>query len=312
MRRHRGFTLVELLVVIAIIGILLAMLLPAVQMVRESARRTLCLNNLHQIVLGLHNYETGHGHFPPGWQGSVSPAEVGWGWMAHTLPFVEQGGLHAMIKFQSKLLDPSQAGVLSQSFPGQLCPSSTHNSEAYQLASRSAPNGVDVEIGRTHYVGCIGSTVETERMDDGQTCPSMNLLGPARFLNGMFYRNSKTAFTDILDGSSNTIAVGERSADVFDSSWPGVVKDSSFTGWRVVGWSGEPPNNPPQTVPVIVIDDDGNEVELEIHFHGFAQFNSMHIGGLTSFGFVDGSTRLIANDVDVVAFRAMGTIRGRD
>ena len=313
MNRSRGFTLVELLVVIAIIGILIAMLMPAVQSVREAARRTSCLNNVRQIVIGLNNYETANGHFPSGWQGSVSDSELGWGWMAHNLPFVEQANLHALFDFNTRLLDSTQQTNINRHFPGQLCPSSSFNSPTVMLPTPESLTGdYAVEIGRTHYVGCVGSSVEMERMDDGQTCPSLHLMGSARFINGMYYKNSETEVRDILDGTSNTIAIGERSLDLFDSVWPGVVTGSEYTGWRVVGWTWEPPNNPMQQEPVVIVDEFGNETALEIHFHGFAQFNSMHLGGLTMFGFVDGSTRSIEDGIDPLLFRAMGTIRGRE
>lgn len=313
MNRSRGFTLVELLVVIAIIGILVAMLMPAVQSVREAARRATCLNQVRQIVIGLENYESANSHFPSGWEGNVSESELGWGWMARTLPFVEQGNLYDLFNFKSKLLDSSQRDTINRGFPGQLCPSSSVDSPTVMMATTESTTGdYEVEIGRTHYVGCVGSSVETERMDDGQSCPSLDLLGSGRFLDGMYYRNSKTEVRDILDGTSNTIAIGERSSDLFDSVWPGVVTGSEYTGWRVVGWTWEPPNNPMRTEPVVIFNEEGEETELEIHFHGFAQFNSQHAGGITMFGFVDGSARQLDEQIDPLVFRAMGTIRGRE
>lgn len=313
MKRSMGFTLVELLVVIAIIGILIAMLMPAVQSVREAARRTSCLNNVRQIVIGLKNFETSNGHFPSGWQGNVSESELGWGWMSHTLPFVEQGNLYEALNIDTKLLDLSHQASIKSNFPGQLCPSSSADSPTVMLSTSDSPTGdSQVEIGRTHYVGCVGSSVAMDTMDDGQTCPSMNLFNSARFINGMFYKNSETEIRDILDGTSNTIAVGERSSEIFDSVWAGVVTGSEFTGWRVVGWTWEPPNNPMQTEPVVILDEKGEETELEIHFHGFAQYNSMHLGGVTMFGFVDGSVRSIDDGIDPLVFRALGTIRGRE
>ena len=101
MVKKRGFTLVELLVVIAIIGILIALLLPAVQSVREAARRTECMNNLRQIGLAVANYETAQQRFPPGWKSST-----GWGWMAQCLPFIEQGNVADQMDLQYALLDP--------------------------------------------------------------------------------------------------------------------------------------------------------------------------------------------------------------
>ncbi len=313
MRRSQGFTLVELLVVIAIIGILVAMLMPAVQSVRESARRASCLNQIRQIVIALENFESANSHFPSGWEGDLTASERGWGWMSKTLPFVEQGNLYQQLDFQSLLLDEAQQEHIKRGFAGQLCPSSSHDSPTVLLATSEAPSGdYEVEIGRTHYVGCVGSTVEMDTMDDGQTCPSLDLMGSGRFLDGMYYRNSRTEIRDVVDGTSNTIAIGERSSDLFDSVWPGVVTGSEHTGWRVVGWTGEPPNNPMRPDPVVVLDEEGEATELEIHFHGYAQFNSMHPGGLCMFGFVDGSSRSIDDQIDPLVFRAMGTIRGRE
>jgi prepilin-type N-terminal cleavage/methylation domain-containing protein len=305
MAKRTAFTLVELLVVIAIIGILIAMILPAVQSVREAARRTECSNNIRQIGLAVQNFETANENFPPGWKSST-----GWGWMAHALPFIEQGNIADRIDLQQALLDPMHESIIAHFISGQLCPSSGNASEQFTLEAGAGLQ--PIQVARTHYVGCIGSSVETQTMDDGQTCPSLDLLNSKRFINGMFYKDSKTERRDVLDGASNTIMIGERSGEIFDSQWPGILDGSSHTGWRVVGWTGEPPNNPMRTDPVIVYDDDGDEVALEIHFHGFAQFNSMHLGGLTMFCFGDGSVRPISDSISPTAFKAMGTIRGRE
>ncbi len=303
--RHRGFTLVELLVVIAIIGILIGMLLPAVQTVRESARRTQCANNIRQIGLALLNFESGNQHFPPGWR-----SDSGWGWMSHTLPFIDQGNLFKEFDFKVSMLDPSYSLAIQTKVGGQFCPSSTNDADSHTLTLE--PTGTPVEIARTHYVGCIGSSVRVQNMDDGQTCPSLTLLESQGFIDGMFYKDSQTSIRDIRDGASNTILVGERSGDIFDSQWPGVFEGSTHAGWRIVGWTGEPPNNPQRTEPLIIVNDDGSEEELEIHFHGFAQFNSMHLGDVTNFCFVDGSVRPIRDDISPFVFKAMGTIHGGD
>lgn len=114
-------------------------------------------------------------------------------------------------------------------------------------------------------------------------------------INGMFYENSRTRMKDVSDGLSTTIMVGERSSEIFDSSWAGIVKDSDYTGWRVVGWTGEPPNY---------------EGGSEVHFHGYAQFNSQHAGGITNFVFADGSVHGIHEGIDSKVFLALGTITG--
>lgn len=303
--RTAGFTLVELLVVIAIIGILIAMLLPAVQTVRESARRTQCSNNIRQIGLALQNYNTSNSHFPPGWKSAT-----GWGWMSHALPFIDEGNLKEKMNFGMSLLDPTYSETIRTRVAGQFCPSSTHDQETHSLPLE--PTGQQIEIARTHYVGCIGSSVRYQEMNDGQTCPSLDLLDSEGFIDGMFYKDSKTPLRDVQDGTAYTIMVGERSADLFDSQWPGILEGSSHTGWRVVGWTGEPPNNPQRTEPLIIVSEEGEEEELEIHFHGFAQFNSMHMGAVTNFCFVDGSVRPVRDDIHPSIFKAMGTIHGRD
>jgi len=305
MRKRFGFTLVELLVVIAIIGILIALLLPAVQTVRESARRTECSNNIRQIGLALHNFNSAHAHFPPGWR-----SDSGWGWMSHALPFIEEGNIEKEMDFSISMLDPAFQDTIKHSISGQFCPSSTNNTATHDLTLE--PAGTTVEVSRTHYVGCIGSSAAVQQMDDGQTCPSMTLLDSEGYIDGMFYKDSNTPMRDIRDGVSNTIMIGERSAELFDSQWPGILEGSSHTGWRLVGWTGEPPNNPQRTEPLIIINDDGSEEELEIHFHGFAQFNSMHLGDVTMFCYADGSVHPITGEIHPTAFRALGTIRGRD
>ena len=115
-------------------------------------------------------------------------------------------------------------------------------------------------------------------------------------INGVFYENSKTKYSDIRDGVSNTIMLGEKSHETFDNTWAGVSTGTEHTGWRVVAWAGEPPNNP----------QGGN-----VHFHLFAQFNSMH-NGVTAFAFCDGSVKIITDNVDPDVFWALGTVRGRD
>ncbi|MFK7766799.1 MAG: DUF1559 domain-containing protein [Mariniblastus sp.] len=302
--RRSGFTLVELLVVIAIIGILIAMALPAVQSVRESARVTECSNNIRQIALSLQSYNTAHRHFPAGWN-----SRTGWGWMTHSLPFIEQQNLFDELNLSNKLIDVTHSEMIKHKIPGQLCPSSTNNSGDFELAA--SPSEKIYDIGRTHYVASIGSSASTDEMEDGQSCPSLNLLDSEGFIDGVFYKDSKTPLRDILDGTSNTILVGERSGSLFDSQWPGILDGSAYTGWRVVGWSGEPPNNPMRTEPLVVVDENGEESELEIHFHGFAQYNSMH-NGITLFAFCDGSTRSISDNISPITFHAMGTIRGRE
>src|SRR5437868_1890332 len=98
MSRRHAFTLVELLVVIAIIGVLVALLLPAVQMAREAARMTQCKNNLRQIGIAIHNRHNSHGALPPGWTADQPEGTPGWGWASELLPQLEQGNLYQSIQ----------------------------------------------------------------------------------------------------------------------------------------------------------------------------------------------------------------------
>ena len=122
---RRGFTLVELLVVIAIIGLLVGLLLPAVQAVREAARRSQCTNNLKQIGLALQNYHDSQGVFPPGYiDRNPNPASTpdndlgpGWGWAAFLLPYLEQGNLYNQINFSQGVTVGNNATISQQSLP---------------------------------------------------------------------------------------------------------------------------------------------------------------------------------------------------
>jgi prepilin-type N-terminal cleavage/methylation domain-containing protein len=314
--RTSGFTLVELLVVITIIGILVSLLLPAVQKAREAARRIQCTNNLRQISLGLHNYHSSRQRFPAGWRSIDQPRSYndetieGWGWMTQVLPMVEEANVYDRIDLRQHLLDWDFDSIRPLDIAGQQCPSSTQNSLSFNIVT-SAPTSHGqpfVELGRTHYVGSVGSSVAQEDMGQGTSCPSPTLLNQSARIDGVFYRNSRTRIEQITDGSSKTIMTGERSkgwissqrgvAGEFDSSWVGVVTGSPHTGWRVLGWTGEPPNNDPGG-------------SSDSHFHGYAQFNSAH-DGITLFGFADGSVQTIADDVDEDTFKALGTIRGRE
>lgn len=300
---QRAFTLIELLVVIAIIGILIAMLLPAVQAVREAARRTQCANRVRQITIAMHNYHSAHEEFPPGWSATTSDETPGWGWMAWSLPYVEQNNVADRIDWLANIRDAVNDPIRTLPIEIMFCPSSSIPTEGKTFDLEGADEtdpAYPERIALGQYVACVGSVVEFEEMDDGEFCPSGGFLGTdGSSLDGMFYGNSRTRIELVKDGSSNTILIGERSGprkgEAFLSTWLGVLEGAKYPGWRVLGWTGEPPNNTPAS---------------PVHYHGYAQFNSMHTGGVTAFGMVDGSTHFIADTIDPELFSALGTKNG--
>ena len=208
-RGRRGFTLVELLVVIAIIGILIALLLPAVQAAREAARRSQCSNNLKQLGLALHNYHDSFKCFPSGWLNKPQGNNYNlWGWSALVLPYVEQAALHEQLNVGDVSLEDladalrsgNVVGVLSQPVAAFRCPSDdgpASNAVRDQFPWQDGAN--TGRLATSSYVGANDSW-ETER----------GINAAPRSETGLFRENSAFGFRSIRDGSSNVIALGER------------------------------------------------------------------------------------------------------
>jgi len=208
-----GFTLVELLVVIAIIGILIALLLPAVQAAREAARRSQCSNNLKQLGLALHNYHDSFKCFPSGWLNKPAGGNYNlWGWSALVLPYVEQAALHEQLDVGDVSLEdlatayaatsgnPQNLLVLSQPVAAFRCPSD--DGPESNAVRDQFPWSAGADTGRlatSNYVGANDSW-ETER----------GINAAPRSETGLFREDSSFGFRSIRDGSSNVIALGER------------------------------------------------------------------------------------------------------
>src|SRR4029078_8330773 len=189
--QRRAFTLVELLVVIAIIGLLVALLLPAIQAAREAARRSQCKNNLKQIGLALHNYESARGAFPPGFVSRATAPNgpglgPGWGWAAHILPYLEESNLN--IDLKREITDPLYDNIRVMPLSVFRCP--TDAVEEPVISVRSASGTELTKAAFANYVGVGGTFEVTVYPDTGI---------------GLFVRNRPVKIKEITDGMSHTI-----------------------------------------------------------------------------------------------------------
>ena len=294
---RKGFTLIELLVVTAIIAVLVTLFLPAVQQAREAARRTQCKNNLKQIGLALQNYCDLYSRFPPGYVASsdTSATTPGWGWSTMILPQVDQFPLFGQFNFSLPIENPLNSVPVATRFPTFICASDIAPDQTFSITNSGT--GRVVQAGPSSYVGCVGNA--SSSVDDN--------VNPG---NGMLFRNSRIRFAEVLDGTSNTILVAERSWSQANGTWIGAPntgrlragksniaapldKTSSFHVLAHARWIN------------IVNDPDG----------GLDDFSSLHTGGINAL-FVDGSVRFLhsvtSDGGSANILEAMGTRAGSE
>ena len=312
---RRGFTLIELLVVIAIIAVLIGLLLPAVQKVREAANRIKWENNLKQLALAMHMYHDANGSFPYGYLNRVTPAYPAipgflfrWSVLANLTPYLEQTNVYNKLDLTIPLystpagavLPPNQFGV-AQQVPLFYCPS-------------DGQTAILNTFGPTNYVACLGSGAKG---------------GTRTKADGICFNNSSIRIADILDGTSNTAMfseqiLGKGGSDITDPTLVDVryvyghlqahmpVSDAvcaSINDWvkdRGAKWAdGEvqyglydhhyPPNSPFWDCVLIEF--------------SWKAARSMHTNGV-NVGLADGSVRFVGNDIDPATWQAIGSIRG--
>jgi prepilin-type N-terminal cleavage/methylation domain-containing protein len=346
---RQGFTLIELLVVIVIIALLAALLLPAIQQAREAGRRSQCSNNLKQIMLAMINYESAFKAFPSGyisgshgWQESAllptpftvttSPNTVApnatvssgggptnttvtqwlmtpdWGWHAFILPYMDQGTIQldfSQTKFGSAPGDPAGSTSPNEQYirttvPSYICPS------VPDLPSNRPGAGISKGWAYATYRGCMGAYQTSSIGPFPPNAPTTP--------NGMLYGMSAVKFTDVKDGTSNTIMIGESVfgywADsqsccvrVWDSVCPTIPNlyyhpDMWDTYWR------DYPNDPPAHPPFYYF------INTSSFYDQFFSFGGSHTGNQACFALVDGSAKFVSKNIDKNAFKAISTRNG--
>jgi prepilin-type N-terminal cleavage/methylation domain-containing protein/prepilin-type processing-associated H-X9-DG protein len=296
-RPHGGFTLIELLVVIAIIAILIGLLLPAVQKVREAAARTQCSNNLKQIGTAFHNYHSAHDRFPPGFVSLAASTDAesegpGWGWGAILLPYLEQDNLHRQIDFTKDIADPANAAARVRPLKVFLCPSDSPPSPVITVSGGSGPI---CDVAYANYVG-VGGTFEVSAFPDTNT---------GVLIRDKTLKNRGFKVTDITDGSSLTIFAGERESKRSpQTTWVGAV-----TGVLV------PPLNPAfeeEECHILCTTNTGTAADGRTPNNTLGHVedaSSRHPGGV-NFLFGDGSVRFFRQSIDPVTWERVGTRAG--
>jgi prepilin-type N-terminal cleavage/methylation domain-containing protein len=315
--RRKAFTLVELLVVIAIIGILIGMLLPAVQQVREAARRTACMNNARQLALAALNFESAHMKFPSGWDGWNRPGYEKqyrpfvwrggtpyrgnyWGWGSFILPFMEQNNLYDQCNlfthWGEDMMLPGNKQLSGTQIPAFLCPSDNSTQSSPGLNSLYTSDGINAPNGRSNYVGNTGiNGWNGHRLD--------NSFGHHHGPMGM---NTRTRFATIQDGSSNTILFGERSSEPETGPAPTNAYGAIWIGSH--RWQNNPDTASPMPGRYSNMGRTGGiRYVVNGDYRGRALVSSGHQSGATV-ALCDGSAQFLSDNLSNTTLRNMSAM----
>jgi prepilin-type N-terminal cleavage/methylation domain-containing protein len=341
LRRRGGFTLIELLVVIAIIGVMVSLLLPAVQQAREAARRSQCRNNLHQIGLALHNYHDTHQVFPPAYVGHPTQAGTlngvsfpdgngngpsGFAWGMLLLPQLDQQVLYQQFDVNQACWASANAGPARTKLSVFLCPSASGGDDGFDQVngqgdpwnpqSSPTPFSPAIRFGHAHYITNAGIHQPWGRHTDyvDFSVPEPVTAGGQTFqatIDGPFYRNSRTRAADVSDGLSQTVFIGEHSSILSNKTWVGVVPHCvtcpkpGFPSECNSGGCMVGAHSGPDTHdhPNVIIHAPGNP------FGHTDEMYSEHVGG----GFVlfgDGAVRFVQEGINPFTWVALSTRNG--
>lgn len=306
-RSRKGFTLVELLVVIAIIGVLIALLLPAVQSARESGRKVSCQNRMKQLGLAMLNYESTHQHFPAGLlprKDGSAPDEAmdqpAFAWGALILPHIEQNEIYDFLSEVSvEFTEPRwwlpndfSVDVAEKSLPVFVCPSDS-------MGSRNDKRNFFGNHAKSNYVAVIGPRLDKELTEVvSLTDIGWDLSQPVATNEerlklkwpGVLYPNSATELREVTDGTSKTLLLGERDGDRGASAWCGTDRYSWMN--TQLGCTSADPS---YTLNAVVTDDPST----------WSSFGSVHPGG-AYFVRVDGSVTFIEDSIDGALYEHLG------